>query len=90
MFANILVALSSRGSIRLSSASPEDPPLVDPALFENPFDLHLVYDLARTTINAIHKSSAVSKYSAVEYAIDEDIRYDLSDNALRDLILSAG
>ncbi|CZR63321.1 related to alcohol oxidase [Phialocephala subalpina] len=87
-FFNILVAPSSRGSVQLSSASPEDPPLIDPAIFEHPVDLQLVYDLTRRTSTAIQKSSAVSKYGAVEYAIDEDIRNDLSDEALRKRLLN--
>ncbi|KAE8450455.1 hypothetical protein EG329_006530 [Mollisiaceae sp. DMI_Dod_QoI] len=85
---NILVAPSSRGTVRLSSASPTDPPLLDPALFENPLDLHLMYDLVRQTNAAIQKSSAVSKYGALEYGIDENMRNDLSDESLRKRLLN--
>jgi choline dehydrogenase-like flavoprotein len=85
---NILVAPSSRGSVRLSSASPLDSPLIDPAIFENPVDLQLVYDLTRQTNLAIQNSIAVSKYGSLEYGIDEDIRNDLSDKALRKRLLN--
>lgn len=84
---NILVAPSSRGTVRLSSSSPLDPPLLDPAFFENLIDLQLLYGIARQTHNTIRKSSAVSKYGAVEYGIDEDIRDDLSDRAMRKRLL---
>ncbi|PVH80318.1 GMC oxidoreductase [Cadophora sp. DSE1049] len=82
-FLNILVAPESRGSIRLASSSPTDPPLVDPALFTNPVDSQLMYECARMNITAIKASSAVSKYGAVEYGIAEADRDDLSDEALR-------
>jgi len=85
---NVLVAPSSRGTVRLSSASPKDPPLLDPALFENPLDLHLIYDLVLQTNTTIQKSSAVSKYGALEYGIDEDMQDDLSDEALRKRLLN--
>lgn len=39
------------------------------------------------TSTAIQQSSAVSKYGAVEYGIDESIRGDLSDHALRKRLL---
>ncbi|KAH6722993.1 glucose dehydrogenase [Leptodontidium sp. MPI-SDFR-AT-0119] len=82
-FASILVAPESRGSIRLASSSPTDPPLVDPGLFTNPVDLKLIYECSRMSITAIKNSSAVSKYGAVEYGIAEADRDDLSDEALR-------
>jgi len=71
---NILTASSSRGTVRLASSLPLDASLLDPALFKDPLDEKLVY--ARMTSNAIQKSEAVSKYGAVEYVIDEDMRGD--------------
>ena len=85
---NILTAPSSRGTVRLSSSSPLDAPLLDPALFKDPLDEKLVYACARMTSNAIQNSTAFSKYDAVEYAIDEKIRGDFSDEALRKRLLN--
>ena len=84
---NVLVSPTSRGSIRLTSASPLDPPLLDPALFVNPLDEKLMYECVRMTSTAIRNSSAVSEYGAVEYGIDEEIRDDFSDEALRKRLL---
>ena len=85
---NILTAPSSRGTVRLASSSPLDAPLLDPALFKDPLDEKLVYACARMTSNAIQNSTAVSKYGAVEYAIDEELRGDFSDTALRKRLLN--
>lgn len=83
MMANILVSPASCGSVRLSSAFPLDPPLLDPGLFTNPLGEKMVYECTRMTSTAIQNSSTVSKYGAVEYTIDEELRGDLSDQALR-------
>jgi choline dehydrogenase-like flavoprotein len=86
---NILTAPSSRGTVRLASSSPFDAPLLDPALFKDPLDEKLIYACTRMTSNAIQNSTAVSKYGAVEYAIDEDMRGDFSDKALRKRLLNS-
>lgn len=41
------------------------------------------------TSNAIQNSIAVSKYGAVEYGIDEELRGDFSDEALRKRLLNS-
>jgi choline dehydrogenase-like flavoprotein len=86
---NILTAPSSRGSVRLASSSPLDAPLLDPAIFKDPLDEKLVYACTRMTSNAIQNSAAVSKYGAVEYAVDENMRGDFSVEALRKRLLNS-
>jgi hypothetical protein len=68
---NILVALSSRGSLRLASSSSLDAPLIDPGLFTSPLVEALVYECTRITSNAINNSSAGRFYfgSTLQYLI---------------------
>jgi hypothetical protein len=55
---NVLVTPSSRGTIRLSSSFPFDPPLIDPAVFSTELGSKLTYAWARMTSTAIQNIHA--------------------------------
>jgi choline dehydrogenase-like flavoprotein len=80
---NVLATPASRGAIRLSSADPLSPPLLDPTAFKNSIDAKLLYACARMTSTAIQHSSAVTRYGAVEYSVPDELKGDFSDDAMR-------
>lgn len=84
---NVLVAPHSRGTVTLASTNPNDPPILDPRFFSNPLDEKLIYECARMTGNAVQDSSLAADYGAVEYGIDESLRNDWSDEALRNRLV---
>ena len=65
---NILVSPLPRGSVKLSSSDPADPPVVDPALLASPADKEILYDAVRSTTTAMKNLEGLD---AVEYSVDK-------------------
>lgn len=76
---NILVSPLSRGSVKLNSSDPVDPPVVNPALLASPTDKDILYEAVRSTTTAMKNLEGLD---AVEYTVDEALRGDLSDDAV--------
>lgn len=85
---NLLVSPTSRGALKLRSSNPQDAPILDPNLLSNELDLQLLYAVGRLTISMM-QGPAGRKYGAQEYGIDEWIRNDVSDAAMRKRVLYA-
>ncbi|RSL55913.1 hypothetical protein CEP54_009122 [Fusarium duplospermum] len=84
---NILVSPLSRGSVKLKSREPSDPPVVNPALLTSPADKEILYDAVRSTTTAMKNLEGLD---AVEYTIDEALRDDLSDGAVAARVRQGG
>ncbi|KAE8452657.1 hypothetical protein EG329_013916 [Mollisiaceae sp. DMI_Dod_QoI] len=84
--ANVLVTPTSRGTLKLASSNPLDAPLLDPNLLSTELDAQMLYACGRLTISMM-QSPAAQKYGAVEYGIDESLRNDVSDAAMRKRML---
>ena len=78
----MLVAPTSRGTLKLRSSDPHDKPILDPNLLSNELDTQLLYACGRLTIKML-QGPAGQKYGAQEYGIDESMRNDLSDKAMQ-------
>ena len=79
---NVLVSPTSRGTLKLQSSNPEDAPLLDPNMLSNELDTQLLNSCGRLTIAAM-QSPVAKKYGAQEYGIQETMRGDISDAAMR-------
>lgn len=75
----MLVCPLSRGTLRLSSADPTHPPIIDPALLASPRDKKVLYDAIRSMTTAMQ---GLNDMEAVEYTVDHSLRTDLSDEAI--------
>ena len=84
---NILVSPLSRGSVKLNSSDPSDPPVVNPALLTSPTDKEILYDAVHSTTTAMKNLIGLD---AVEYTIDEALRDDLSDVAVAARVKQGG
>ncbi|KAI8669490.1 GMC-OxRdtase-N domain-containing protein [Fusarium keratoplasticum] len=84
---NILVSPLSRGSVKLNSSDPDDPPVVDPALLASPADKEILYDAVRSTTTAMKNLESLD---AVEYTIDEALRSDSSNDAVAARVKQGG
>lgn len=84
---NILVSPLSRGSVKLNSSDPADPPVVDPALLASPADKEILYDAVRSTTTAMKNLESLD---AVEYTIDEALRSDSSNDAVAARVKQGG
>lgn len=84
---NILVSPLSRGSVKLSSSDPADPPVVNPALLASPTDKEILYDAVRSTTMAMKN---LKNLDAVEYTIDEALRDDFPDDAVAARVKQGG
>ncbi|KUJ17157.1 alcohol oxidase [Mollisia scopiformis] len=87
--ANVLVSPTSRGTLKLASSDPLDAPILDPNLLSNELDTQLMYACGRLTI-AMMQSPTAQRYGVMEYGVDESIRNDLSDAAMRKRLLYTG
>ncbi|PYI07547.1 glucose dehydrogenase [Aspergillus sclerotiicarbonarius CBS 121057] len=76
---HILVDPVSRGTLTLSSADPDDAPVLDPKLLASPVDRLALYENVRETARAIQ---AVEGLNAVEFGVDDSLRDNWSDEAL--------
>jgi len=77
----LVVSPTSRGTLKLRSSNPADPPLLDPNLLSNELDRQLLYSVGRLGIAAMHGPIG-QKWGVQEYGIDENIRGDTSDAAM--------
>ncbi|KAF2835157.1 GMC oxidoreductase [Patellaria atrata CBS 101060] len=79
---HVFVSPTSRGTVRLTSADPNDLPIIDPRFLSNDLDRQLLYACARSAMNMMITSETARKYGVQEYGIDESLRNDVSDAAL--------
>jgi choline dehydrogenase-like flavoprotein len=84
---NILVSPLSRGSVKLKSSDPSDPPVVNPALLTSPTDKEILYDAVRSTTIAMRNLKCLD---AVEYTIDESLQGDLLNDAVAARVKQGG
>ncbi|CZR66971.1 related to choline dehydrogenase and related flavoproteins [Phialocephala subalpina] len=84
--ANVLVSPTSRGTLTLASSNPLDAPVLDPNILSNELDNQLLYACGQLTISMM-QSAPARKYGTQEYGIDESIRSDISDVAMRKRVL---
>ncbi|KAM0432315.1 hypothetical protein ACHAPT_004855 [Fusarium lateritium] len=84
---NVLVSPLSRGSVKLNSSDPTDPPVVDPGLLTLPTDKEILYDALRSATTAMKNLEGLD---AVEYTVDESLRDDLSDAAVAARVKQGG
>jgi choline dehydrogenase-like flavoprotein len=86
---NLFVAPTSRGTLKLHSSKPEDPPLLDPNILSNNLDFQLLHAVGRLTMEMM-QGTVGQNYGAQEYGIEESIRNDTSDAAMRKRPLNTG
>lgn len=88
VFANILVAPLSRGTIKLASSNPFDEPLINPACLSSPLDRALILETGKLTISAMHGPIG-KEYGVQEYGTDDDagMRGSISDEAMEKRLL---
>jgi choline dehydrogenase-like flavoprotein len=89
LMCNLLVAPTSRGTLKLHSSRPEDPPLLDPNILSNNLDLQMLYAVGRLTMSMM-EGMVGQKYGAQEYGTEESIRHDTSDAAMWKRLLKTG
>ncbi|KAF8850806.1 choline dehydrogenase, partial [Acephala macrosclerotiorum] len=76
---------TSRGTLTLASSNPLDAPVLDPNILSNELDTQLLYACGQLTIS-LAQSPPAQKYGTQEYGIDENIRSDISDAAMRNRV----
>lgn len=67
----------SRGSVTLASSDPFDNPIIDPALLESPFDLHVMVEAIKTAKRFVEASAwkgyIIQAVGALNSTADEDL-----------------
>ena len=81
ILANALLSPTSRGTLRLRSADPNDAPILDPNILGNELDRQLILSCGRLTMEMM-QGPVGQKIGAEEYGIEEAIRDDTSDDAM--------
>ncbi|KAH8811291.1 glucose dehydrogenase [Xylogone sp. PMI_703] len=84
---NVLVSPLSRGTLKLRSSNPDDPPLIDPAFLKSPIDKEILHNAIRSTTIAVQ---SLKNLGAVEYTVDEGFQSDLSEAAINARIKQGG